>query len=308
MESREAWDRQWRSSLLSTLADNLEPAALGLLEEGWRKFFDRMPVEASLLDVGTGNGYLALLALRCNNRFKVYASDFAAIDPQRAVPRLAKELKKIHFFPEMSIEKMCFADQTFDAVVGQHAIEYSDVQQALIEVIRVLKCGGEIRFLLHAEGSLILEANIPKITQFHYVLNKVKIFELAEKTILASLNKEDDRGEVLLQTIEEITEKFREDCNTTDLSILLGLIKNAFLRSKDFENPQNVRNWLQENQAEARAALARIQLMKQSAWSETRLAHFKNLCLMSGCATVQIDRISTPKGAFLGWALWGKKH
>lgn len=308
MELREAWDRQWRGSSLSTLAENLEPAVLSVLDEGWRRFFSHLPSEASLLDVGTGNGYLALFALRCNKEFRIHGTDFSAINPQTAVPHLAEELKKIRFYPQIPLENLCFANETFDAVVGQHAIEYSDVQKSFIEVARVLKRGGQIRFLMHAENSVILEANVPKISQFEYVLDKVKIFELVEKTIMASLVNKDEKGELLFQAIEKVKQKFQQDSNTTDLLVLLKLLKNAFLCRKDFESPKNLRHWLQENEAEARAVLLRIESMKKSAWPEARLDHLKNLCLMAGCATVVIEKILTSRGDFLGWVLLGKKN
>jgi SAM-dependent methyltransferase len=57
------------------------------------------------------------------------------------------------------MENLPFADEAFDAVCGQYALEYSDVTQSVPELMRVLRRGGCLKFLLHSEDGVLRKRN-----------------------------------------------------------------------------------------------------------------------------------------------------
>ena len=156
-----AWSKFWRDDNLSACTPD-DDTTDGLLQQEWRSFFSSLNDKASILDLGTGNGALAVLAVSSeiegagNSRsFDVHGCDFAAIEPCLYVQSRAEDLAQIQFHAETAMEKLPFAGETYDAVCGQYALEYSDVGESVPELMRVLRSGGSLQFLLHdAAGAL----------------------------------------------------------------------------------------------------------------------------------------------------------
>ena len=156
-----AWSKFWRDDNLSACTPDDETTD-GLLQQEWRLFFSSLNDKASILDLGTGNGALAVMAVSAeteemgNSRsFDVHGCDLAAIEPGLYVKSSAEDLAQIQFHAETAMEKLPFGDETYDAVCGQYALEYSDVSESVPELMRVLRSGGSLQFLLHdAAGAL----------------------------------------------------------------------------------------------------------------------------------------------------------
>lgn len=61
----------------------------------------------------------------------------------------------MRFLAGTPAEQLPLADGSFDAVVSQYGIEYSDMERSVPEAVRVLAPGGRLRFACHAaEGSV----------------------------------------------------------------------------------------------------------------------------------------------------------
>jgi SAM-dependent methyltransferase len=153
------WSVFWHSDQLqSCLPDNSAVGDLSL-QGAWRKFFDALPAGAEILDLGTGNGGLATQAVSVSRAkampFTIHAVDLADIAPAQFVTSAAKLLTDIVFHGRTAMEELPFADDKFDAVASQYAIEYSDTEKSLAEAFRVLKAGGQFRFLLHADDGVL---------------------------------------------------------------------------------------------------------------------------------------------------------
>ncbi|MDH3747383.1 MAG: methyltransferase domain-containing protein [Gammaproteobacteria bacterium] len=153
------WSVFWQSDQLQSCMPVNEPEASDQLFSCWREFFDALPAGARILDLGTGNGSLATQAVSVSRtkrkRFSIHGVDLADIQPSRFVTSAANLLEEITFHPQTPIEKLPFADDHFDAVASQYAIEYSQTELSLPEALRVLKPGGRFRFLLHADDGVL---------------------------------------------------------------------------------------------------------------------------------------------------------
>jgi len=153
------WSVFWQSDQLQSCMPVSEAGASDQLYSAWRDFFDTLPAGARILDLGTGNGSLAIQAVEASRArsepFSVHGVDLADIQPSRYVTSATTLLDEITFHPRMPMEKLPFADDYFDAVASQYALEYSNMRKSLPEALRVLKSGGRFCLLMHADDGVL---------------------------------------------------------------------------------------------------------------------------------------------------------
>lgn len=185
------WEDYWQGDRVALCldADYLE------YDEGissdWKQFFSSLTDGAHVLDICTGNGAVAMLAVQAateaNKTFSVTGVDKANIAPATFVSTNTEILEKITFKGGVDIVDLPFPDARFEGISGQYGLEYTDVQRSLVEIARVTKPAGRVRFLLHAaEGSVLAGANqeLERIKAFRTAND---IFGAAKKAIEAAI-------------------------------------------------------------------------------------------------------------------------
>lgn len=157
IDQHQAWDRFWRYDRLSSFGTGKGSGNYGdHIAAGWRTFFASLHAGARVLDIATGNGAIAVIAVETSKTLKVTGVDLADVEPAAFVSAKARELKRIRFLGRTAAEQLPFPDASFDAVVSQYGIEYSASKQSIPEAVRVLASGGRLRFAVHAaEGSVV---------------------------------------------------------------------------------------------------------------------------------------------------------
>lgn len=156
--------KHWNSYWLTT--KTLNSFAEGKHSDGyideiadiWNEIFITFPNSATILDLATGNGALAVLANKFNGNFKITASDAANINPL-SVHNLSEQnyqlLEKIDFKSNTPSENLAFETGKFDRVISQFGFEYADAQKAMTEVMRVLRPNGQFIGMIHHQDSFI---------------------------------------------------------------------------------------------------------------------------------------------------------
>ena len=157
-----AWDSFWRYDRLSSFhaapgAPNYGPP----IADGWSAFFAKLPDGARVLDLCTGNGAIAVMAVAADKGFAVTGADLADVRPTAFVTRNLDELKQVEFLAGTPAEHLPLDDRSVDAVISQYGIEYSDLDRSILEAVRVLAPCGGLRFAMHAaEGSVARDTRL----------------------------------------------------------------------------------------------------------------------------------------------------
>jgi len=117
----------------------------GFQDVRWRKQviqLARLTNSASLLDLGTGTGDLARVALSEFPNAKIIATDFTL-----EMMRVGKKVSPLNFSSADAL-RLPFNDSTFDAVVSGFLMRnVIELQKALHEQVRILKLNGRIVIL-----------------------------------------------------------------------------------------------------------------------------------------------------------------
>ena len=173
------WNDYWHFDRLSSFEAVGETNYREDFAAGWRDFFDALPAGASILDLCTGNGAIAVMAAEAGRRmgkhFRIVGVDAADINPYLYVTKHRDELAAIEFRPATPIEDLPFPAASFDAVVSQFGIEYSDLPRSVAELARLVAPNGSARLVLHAAEGAVVERSRRAIEEIDFLLHEVDL-------------------------------------------------------------------------------------------------------------------------------------
>ena len=185
----EHWSAYWQTSgVLNSFAEgNVKDGYSGELKQFWDQQFGAAPMAAKILDIGTGNGALAILAYdygRANQRdFTVEGLDKAVINPAKQFeqqPTIAKKLKAINFHSAVGAEQLPFAHDSIDLAVSQFGFEYSDGKATIKALAGVLKPGAKAVFVSHHNSSELTKHSQHAVEVLQYCLEVSPLFQQAD--------------------------------------------------------------------------------------------------------------------------------
>ena len=157
------WTRYWQSGTVTTFHGRFANNYDGVVRSQWHGIFDRLSAGARIVDLGTGNGAIAILAARYSDRrhrdFEITALDFADIDPERQLAGkvAARHLPRIRFLGRTRIERTKLPDSSIDLAMSQFGFEYAPADEAVAEVDRIVsRAGGFFAAMVHQADSAIV--------------------------------------------------------------------------------------------------------------------------------------------------------
>lgn len=155
-QRRQAWTRYWAMGPLHSLGTTFAGSYADSIGTFWQREFLACTPDSRILDIGCGNGPLAdiLLKLHPDSGPTICGVDLANPAPPWWARLPAAQRARIEFRGGVSAESLPFPDASFDLVASQFGIEYSDLARSLPEVLRVLRPGGRIAFIVHHADSL----------------------------------------------------------------------------------------------------------------------------------------------------------
>ncbi len=185
IEPLSAWDSFWKYDRLSSFQSGPGAGNYGVpIADGWHGFFDSLPDGARILDLATGNGAIAVMAVESANaagkNFAVTGANLADVRPTAYVTRNLAELEQIHFLTATPAEQLPLEPDSLDAVVSQYGLEYSDLDRSLPEAVRVLGPGGRLRLAMHAADGTVARDTVKAIADADFLIH-VEIIPLARR-------------------------------------------------------------------------------------------------------------------------------
>jgi ubiquinone/menaquinone biosynthesis C-methylase UbiE len=173
------WESYYRGGRIAACPTGQDPNYTLELHDVWTEFFSSLADAARLLDIGTGNGAISLIARQTadslGRTYEIHGADLAQINPSRDVADGARMFAGIAFHPGVAAEKLPFKAESFSAVSGQYALEYTDTRQSLAQVLRVLKPGAAAQFVMHHAASIIVDRAHASLRHADAVLMDTKV-------------------------------------------------------------------------------------------------------------------------------------
>jgi hypothetical protein len=193
-----AWDRFWRANRLACCVGRGETNYAADIRKPWAAFFRQFQDGDSMLDLGTGNGAVPLIALDYAEQhgltLNLHGVDSADIDPANHNPELGDKLGKITFHARTSVTDLPFAEASFDFVTSQYGIEYAPLEPAAAEIVRVLRKGAYGQFIVHAEDGVTANAARRELEDIDELLHDIDIFSATTNALILVRGIEESRG------------------------------------------------------------------------------------------------------------------
>jgi ubiquinone/menaquinone biosynthesis C-methylase UbiE len=193
-----AWSRYWARGTLHSCPHAFAGNYGEEIRTLWLEFFSSLPSGARVLDIGTGNGAVAILAQEAastrGGQLLIEAIDAAEIDPRRAVAPHGLSVGDIVFRGRTPCERTGYEPALFDAVSSQYALEYMHVRETLAEMARILKPGGRALFVIHHAGSVALATTRDELDAFTFLKHEAPLVSEAQSFIRHSGQVANDRA------------------------------------------------------------------------------------------------------------------
>ena len=162
--TEEQWSAYWRHGTVTTFhgrfADNYD----GRIRDHWHRVLDEAPSSGRIVDLGTGNGAIALIAAEYGEEhgrgFEIVGVDSADIAPAEALGDKAQHLRRVRFLGQTPLEATMLPEGSFDLATSQFGLEYAEHAAAVDELHRLLKPTGSALAALihHADSALVRHA------------------------------------------------------------------------------------------------------------------------------------------------------
>lgn len=147
------WSEYWKQGFITSFGDAFKNNYQGEIKTLWQDFSLSLNKNSKILDIGTGNGAVIELIQ------SVSQHDCIGIDLAKINDNVVRQING-RFISNVSAEDMSFKNNSFDVVISQFALEYSNIQPSLNEIHRVLKPTGKLNLVCHKTNSIIVAPNM----------------------------------------------------------------------------------------------------------------------------------------------------
>lgn len=316
----EVWSRYWGSGVLHSCACAFRGNYEGATAHFWRELFGGLHEGALVVDIGTGNGAIPLLASAAANergiRFDIHGVDLAAIDPPATAPADPLRYAGIRFHPRTSMTTLPWADGEVDCLTGQYALEYAPREAATAESARVLGPDGRAAFVIHSRDSLILATTADQLASCRLLFDESGFFQHAQALcgLLAQASTPEARRRLganpradaarrrFNRAAQQLSERVAHARTPDLLQVAMGAASQA-LREAAGWGALRTEAFLAGHEADLRDERQRLLDLDAAALDEGGIRALVQRFAECGLGCARIGRIEHAPGRPLGWTL-----
>lgn len=328
--STEQWGRYWRRDNVTTFWRNNNQNYDREFADFWNVRFATLRKQARLLDLGTGNGALAILAADYSARhakdFAITGIDSASIEPRArlaAHQSLQGLLAQIRFVGRTPMEATGLPPASFDFAMSQYGIEYGEAAATARELSRVVMPGGSLAAVLHHSDSVVVALARDHLAQITYCLQEERLDERAaalvsaigeartpeaRATLKGNAEAETARAELnaAVARIQSTASRFRDPEGL--IGVLVPSLMNVFVAHK--ERSLIERQWyIEKVRDEFIGFKARMADLQSAALSEEDLARLSQALADNGLMVRDRGLLRYgPNLDLMGWTLVAEKR
>ena len=284
------WQDEPAADAGATLA-NLAPKLRERLDAPWITFATTLPARASVLDLATGGGIVLDLLRRRRGDLALTGVDAAPTLPTRPGMTLRGGVW---------LDRLPFADSTFDAVTSRFGIEYGPLTGGASEAARVLRPGGAICMLLHHASSNVLLHNRARRDALQWAAKESgwvsKAVNLARTRAVSVLPVPPAFRTAPAEAAARFPAQSAAWEFLTGLAQVLELVPRA-------DGEAAVRQLA----ARAEGELARLDALIAAACDTGRLAELTDALAEGGVQLAPLRTVDEPDGTPLAWHIEGRK-
>lgn len=312
------WSQWWSEGHITSFGTALKDNYAGATREHWWRQFEQLP-EGDILDIATGNGALATLAVEyaagAGKEFRVIATDLAEIGEQTTAedPKVHQWRQQVQFYGNTPCEKQPFPDQRFDRVLSQYGFEYSDIDTTLAEVFRLLRPGGRFLAIAHHASSAVIARQQISARVYFAALEQLKLFRLLDRHLaswgkakgpaavdrLITRPKYQKSGMELEQGLRQFSQAFPNDETAARVFCAIDDLRQA---APDLFPARRTAAVKAERQS-FEGALARLQDLFRAALDKAGIEQLGSRAREVGYNEIAIEPFFAEGGGLAGWSI-----
>jgi len=307
--SLQHWEDYYRGGALASCPLDHSGVYTQELSAVWIEFFSSLEDGARILDIGTGNGAIALIALEtavaAGKHYEIHGTDLAQIDPVRDVSEGARLFAGVRFHARVATEELPFEASSFDAVSGQYALEYTATDRALGEIHRILKPGGHAQFVLHHAESIVAQHARQTLQQSALVLEETKVLRKLRRFLEAERRSPAAKRKSwadLVASLRHLGRAAGQTENPHMLNVTIDAVRKL-LAARQKLSPAAVLLEVDRFEVNIRASVRRLQDLIRCGQTEDGMRVIVGLALGLGFALQEMTKQHHAGRILVGWRL-----
>lgn len=307
--SLQHWEDYYRGGALASCPVGPGGGYTQELRDVWVEFFSGLPESARILDIGTGNGAVALIALETaaavGRHYEIHGTDLALINPARDVQGGSQLFTGIQFHARVATEQLPFEAASFDAVSGQYALEYTNVDQALREIHRVLKPGGGAQFILHHADSIVAQKARASLLQSALVLEETRVLRKLRRHLEAERRSQSAARKTRADLVAAL-DALRQAAGQTQDPLMLNVTIDAVQKlaaARHQLRPAALGLEIDRFEGNLRASVRRLQDLIRCGQTEAGMQGISELVLACGFEVQELALQHHAGDTLVGWRL-----
>jgi len=320
----DSWNKYWEHGFLTSCRNAFAGNYEGAIKDRWVSFFGALDRGARVLDICTGNGAIAMIANEVSRdmglELEIHGIDSAAIRPHDTVTRDRDLLDGISFHGGTAAENTGFEQGYFQAISGQYALEYTDLEACAAEMARISAAAARLQFIIHHDGSIVMETSREEIRNATLLFDETGFFDKAAAIIgkvgaavdtearraLASDPAAERARDALNRAAEIVSQAAERSPHPQLLHMALQNVAEAYRRCGT-EGLQAALGLLEESRQRISANVERLEDLMAAGRSETDMAGIRAVLANHGFRVDPPAVIHHERGPLMGWVLTGQR-